>query len=303
VKIGLVGTGFWAEHCHSVALRDSDEFEFVGVWGRTHQATQRLADLRRVRPYVSVEALYRDVDAVAFAVPPDVQVELATSAVLLGKHLLLEKPISLDYPAARALERAVRESGCSSLVFLTSRFQPDIAAWLDEARKRRWTSASGNWICAVFGAGSPYLESRWRWDKGALWDMGPHALSIVLPILGAVVGVQAVAGAGDLVHLTLTHESGATSALSLTLRAHPKAAHTDFTVWGESGCATMPRASVVAQDALVTAVSVLADMIRRAATTHPCDVAFGAELVRILATAEWLLTSRADGKTPTLAAE
>ena len=32
---------------------------------------------------------------------------------------------------------------------------------------------------SIFEPGSPYGESEWRRSRGALWDIGPHALSIL----------------------------------------------------------------------------------------------------------------------------
>ena len=52
-------------------------------------------------PHCTVnEGLY---DAVAVAVPPDVQVPLAEQAAAAGRHLLLEKPTGLSLPVADRL--------------------------------------------------------------------------------------------------------------------------------------------------------------------------------------------------------
>src|ERR1035437_5099917 len=57
--------------------------------------------------------------------------------------------------------------------------------------------------------------------RGALWDIGPHALSILLPALGPVTHVVADRGLGDTVMVVLRHESGAASTMSLSLTAPP----------------------------------------------------------------------------------
>ena len=42
-----------------------------------------------------------------------------------------------------------------------------------------------------FEPGNPFGESPWRKAKGALWDIGPHALSVLLPVLGPAESVAA----------------------------------------------------------------------------------------------------------------
>ncbi|NEB08709.1 gfo/Idh/MocA family oxidoreductase, partial [Streptomyces coelicoflavus] len=72
---------------------------------------------------------------------------------------------------------------------------------------------------------SPFADSPWRREKGALWDVGPHALSVLLPVLGDARRVAAAApGPGDTVHLVLDHAGGASSTLTLSLTAPPAAA-------------------------------------------------------------------------------
>ena len=68
-----------------------------------------------------------------------------------------------------------------------------------------------------------------------MWDVGPHALARILPILGPVREVVAFAGARSTTHVLVRHESGTVSDLTLTLDA-PAAAGTFRTVlFGETG--------------------------------------------------------------------
>jgi hypothetical protein len=52
---------------------------------------------------------------------------------------------------------------------------------------------------------------------GALWDTGPHAVSLPSATLGEVVEVSATQGVGDLTTMTLLHRPGAISAVTLAL--------------------------------------------------------------------------------------
>src|SRR5919199_4106843 len=103
MRFGLVGTGPWATMAHGPGLVSVDEVELVGVWGRHADRARTLAQQLGARAYDDYGALLRDVEAVAFTVPPEVQSVMATEAAKAGKHLLLEKPVATSVSAAQAL--------------------------------------------------------------------------------------------------------------------------------------------------------------------------------------------------------
>ncbi|RDB48107.1 Gfo/Idh/MocA family oxidoreductase, partial [Tsukamurella tyrosinosolvens] len=86
VRIGLVGAGPWARETHAPALTAHPGVDFVGGWARDPAAAAELFP----RSFDSPAELFDAVDAVAFAVPPNVQAELAVEAARAGKHLVLD---------------------------------------------------------------------------------------------------------------------------------------------------------------------------------------------------------------------
>ncbi|WP_081240762.1 Gfo/Idh/MocA family protein [Streptomyces viridosporus] len=291
MRIGLLGTGPWAQAAHAPALSGHRDLDFVGVWGRRPEAARELAAPYGVRAYDDVDALFADVDAVAVALPPHVQAGLAARAARAGCHLLLDKPLAPTVAQGRAVVEAAEEAEVASVVFLTTRFQPEPEAWIaEQASLGGWFTGRAQWLGAVFTAdGNPFAASPWRREKGALWDVGPHALSVLLPVLGDARRVSAAAyGPGDTVHLVLDHVSGASSTLTLSLTAPPAAAGATVELRGASGVTLLPEASEGAVPALTRA----ADALLTAAgtgTPHPCDAAFALRITDILATAETLL--------------
>ncbi len=159
----------------------------------------------------------------AIALPPQSQAQLAVKAARAGRRLLLDKPLAATVADARAVAEAVEEAGVASVVFFTLRFDAGTAEWIArQAAAGEWFTGRADWYGAVFsGDASPYADSPWRREKGGLWDVGPHALSVLLPVLGDATEVHAARGPGDLVHLTLRHDSGASSTAVLTLTAPP----------------------------------------------------------------------------------
>ncbi|MFI8192601.1 Gfo/Idh/MocA family protein [Streptomyces sp. NPDC085946] len=294
MRIGLLGTGPWAQAAHAPALSGHGELDFVGVWGRRPQAAEELAGRHGTRAYDDVDALLADVDAVAVALPPDVQAGLAVRAARAGRHLLLDKPLAATVEQGRAVADAVREAGVASVVFFTTRFHPEPEAWIaEQARTGGWFTARAQWLGAVFTGDSPFAASPWRREKGALWDVGPHALSVLLPVLGDVRRVSAAAyGPGDTVHVVLDHAGGASSTLTLSLTAPPAAAGAAVELRGEAGVTLLPESSQGVVPALTGAADALLDAARTG-RPHPCDAAFGLRVTEVLAAAEALLTGGA----------
>jgi predicted dehydrogenase len=264
----------------------------VGVWGRNPAAAADLATSFGATAYEDFDALLADVDAVEFSVPPYVQSELALRAAHAGKHLLLEKPIALTPEASDALVAAVVQAGVASVVFFTARFQPDIRAWLGEVTSAGgWAGGHTTWIELAFSESSPW-NTPWRREKGGLWDLGPHVISLLWPTLGPVESVTADTGHGDLTHLVLHHQGGATSTATLSLGAPQAAEGFGLEIWGEQGRASLPRLADDSTGALRVALAELAGNARSGLTAHPCDVRFGAAVTRVLDQAQRAIDAR-----------
>ncbi len=288
LRFGLAGTGFWAREVHAKALAAHADVEFVGVYGRDLSHASLAAAPHGVTPYDDVDAFLADVDVVALALPPYVQAELALRAAEAGKHLLLEKPIALDLGAADRLVAAVEERGLSSVVFFTQRY---VAAWEDfllAAIAARPDGGRADWLSRQ-DSGSPYANSVWRRQYGALWDVGPHMLSQLVPALGPIVDIVGSRGAGDLVHLVFTHEGGATSRMSLSLTMPPGTVRVGVEFWADGGWLIQPEDPRDLGLAYARMIDELIANIGAGEIRHRCDVRFGRDVVEILTRCEAVL--------------
>ena len=296
MRFGLVGTGPWASMAHGPGLLAAGEVDLVGLWGRSRDKAESLSRTLGVTAYDDFHALLADVEAVAFAVPPDVQAELALVAARAGKHLLLDKPVALDVEDARALRDAAIAAGVASVVFFTDRFVDRSRAWFDEVGSTGgWRGGWLRWFSALQQPDNPFGASPWRHEHGALWDTGPHALSTMGAALGPIASLTAVGGRADLVTLVLRHQSGATSTVSLTQFAPPAAEGFEAVVWGESGLSNMPPRPA---GTLTGPYAVAADELVAAAKNHEphvVDVVFGTQVVELLADAQAQLAANGTG--------
>ena len=292
VKIGIVGTGYWTQLVHGAGALASPDWELSSVYGRSPDKAAAMAGTLSCGWTTDFDTLLEDVDALVFAVPPDVQAPLALRAARAGKHLLLEKPLALDVGAAEELAGVIADAGIANLVFFTRLWAAETVGWLDELRQTgSWETARYEHVMALpdeFLQGSP-----WRQQHGALWDVGPHALSVLERVLGPTVGVTALQGARDHVDLMLRHESGATSTAELCLTAPEGVNRSAILFSGRDGDARPDESSAAFTPvtACGAALSELADQARTG-RRGGVDAAYGAHVVRVLAAAQASLASR-----------
>lgn len=282
MRVGLFGTGHWAVRTQGAALAGHPEVDLVGVWGRDPGRAAAAAAEFGVPAFDDADELIAEVDAVSIALPPDVQATLAVRAARAGRHLLLDKPVALSTVAADAVVTAVEAASVASVVFFTHRFYSNVDTFVAEAGRQAWDGARVTMFASIFQPGNPYGGSPWRRERGGLWDIGPHALSVVLPLLGPVTEVVALHGPHEATYALLRHESGALSTLALTLDAPPGGTLGETVLYGASGAVTVPRGEGTAVAAFATAVSHLVANVSAGRTAHPCDVRFGRDVVAVL---------------------
>jgi len=214
VEVGLVGAGPWAERVHAPMLAAGPETRLTGVWARRPEAAQALAARHGVAAADSFEALLEGCEAVAFAVPPDVQATLATRAARAGRHLLLEKPLALTLDAARRLADAADTAGVITQLVLSYRFRADAEAFLDAASRFETFGARAAFLTGGSLTG-PYATP-WRREHGALLDLGPHVIDLLEAAMGPIADLSARGDPRRWTSLTCVHEGGAVSTAALS---------------------------------------------------------------------------------------
>ncbi|MGI5126404.1 Gfo/Idh/MocA family protein [Pseudonocardia sp. CA-107938] len=236
LRIGLVGGGHWARTVHAPALVAHPGVEFAAVWTRRPEAAAGLG-----APLAgSFAELVDAVDAVAFAVPPQVQAGLAIEAASAGRHLICEKPLAADVAGARKVVDAVAAAGVVSSVVLTLRHDAGVQEWLagfghqpaspDTVGLARWLSG------ALLGG--PYATSGWRAEpgNGAVLDLGPHVVDLLESALGPVVDIEwARYDEPDLWRFGLRHAGGARSTTVLSLRLPVDPSEIEIAAYGGAG--------------------------------------------------------------------
>lgn len=214
LRVGLVGSGPWAAAFHGPALLATPEVSLTAVWSPTRAHASTLARALGTTPVASFEALLGKVEAIAFAVAPAAQPELAMAAISAGRAVLLEKPLALTASAADELAGAVAASGVPAALALTYRLCPGVADFVHLARRDRPTLIGATFISGALRA-DRNSAAGWRYDRGIVVDIGSHVFDLVEAIGGAVTSVAACQGSAWTSTLC-EHATGAVSHVDLT---------------------------------------------------------------------------------------
>jgi predicted dehydrogenase len=128
IGVGVVGTGF-GQKIHIPGLQIHHRTEVVAVHHRDGEKGRTIAQAHGIpRACQTVEELVAlpEVQAVALSTPPFLHYEMAKVVLQAGKHLLLEKPTTLNVGEAVELYRLARGTG--AMVTLDFEFRC-VPAW------------------------------------------------------------------------------------------------------------------------------------------------------------------------------
>jgi predicted dehydrogenase len=115
VGLGIIGAGWIADWYYKAYQKLSSDITLVGALGNpTPAGKERLAKkcaLWNCKAYDSLEALLADpaIEAVAIFTPTNLHYEQARSALLAGKHVLVEKPVTLSASEDHELNKLAKE--------------------------------------------------------------------------------------------------------------------------------------------------------------------------------------------------
>ncbi|MGX5187685.1 Gfo/Idh/MocA family protein [Streptomyces avermitilis] len=209
-----MGAGPWAGAMHARMLAAGPETRLTAVWARRFDAARETAAPYGARAVASFEELLDSCEAVAFAVPPAIQAELAPLAAKMGKALLLEKPLGPDLPSAQRLTDAIDEAGVVSQLVLTKRYHPITRKFISAARQLDVAGARSCYLHGAFLGGD--FATTWRLEHGALLDLGPHLLDLLDASVGPIAHVRGTGDPRRWIELTCEHTNGAVSQASLS---------------------------------------------------------------------------------------
>jgi len=239
IKLGIVGFGRVVEVIHLPLLKKFPLIEVCGVFDITPQRLS-LAARRGFATYSRLdEMLAADLDAVLIATPHASHADLAGKFLQAGKHVLLEKPVTVTGAEALALQSTAAAHGKLVSVFHNRRYDRDfklVRQAIDEGvlgnvsfvERRHQMFGSG----ASFGVKS--FRPTWREERayggGALLDWGVHLLDQLLnaglgkciEVRSAIMGISRRQGdVEDYVYADLLTDRSIRMMMEVNFSSHP----------------------------------------------------------------------------------
>ncbi len=131
VRIGVVGVGHLGQY-HVKKFLGIPNCTFVGVHDKNPVRAQEISASLKVRAFDTYEELLDNVDAIDIAATTTYHYELAKTALLKGKHVFLEKPITSVLEQANEIVKLADERNLKIQVGHIERYNPVILQVEDE---------------------------------------------------------------------------------------------------------------------------------------------------------------------------
>ncbi len=209
LRFGVIGWGYWGPKI----ARNLDSLSHAAVTMVADTDASRFTNLAVNQPWIQtttlIEDIFRsDVDAIVIATPVSTHFQLAREALLHGKHVLVEKPLTANVTEAEELVALAQKQQRILMVGHTFEYNPAV----NELRKLVQSGELGKIYCIEAERVNLGL---FRNDINVIWDLAPHDISILLYLLAQRperIKVQAHAhvqsNIEDVAHLDLEFADG-----------------------------------------------------------------------------------------------
>ncbi len=196
VGFGLIGCGRIAPR-HAQSLQELPGARLVAVADIIESRAQRLGKEYGVDFYQDYRYLLErpDIDVVNVCVPSGLHAQVAIDVARAGKHVLVEKPISLSLESADEMIATARSSGVKLGVVLQNRYNPPMQALYQAVQEGLLGRLLlGNATVRWFRPQEYYEDGwhgTWAMDGGALMNQSIHHIDALQWLMGDVESVSA----------------------------------------------------------------------------------------------------------------
>jgi len=247
-RIGLVGCGRISK-THFDALARVDGLTLSGVADTDVDRARAAGESQRVPWYRSVDELLAagNVDIVAVCTPSGLHSAHGVAVARAGKHVVVEKPMSISLEQADALVHACDQAGVQLFVVKQNRLNPPIQLLkraIDKGRFGRIYLAN---VTVRWQRPQEYYDAEpwrgtWEFDGGAIMNQASHYVDLIQWLVGPVESVMAKTAtqarrieAEDSGIGILKFRSGALGVIEVNVLTYPRNLEGSITLLGEKG--------------------------------------------------------------------
>jgi predicted dehydrogenase len=186
VRVGLIGYGYAGKTFHAPLIQTVAGLELTVV-GSSKRDTV-LADFPGVTVCSNVEeaATHPEVDLLVIASPNESHYPLAAAALHAGKHVVVDKPFTVNLADARSLVQLAEQRGKLLSVFHNRRWDSEVLA--AKAIVESGVLGEISHFETHIDRFRPQVRQRWREQTGpgaGLWfDLGPHLIDQAVQLFG-----------------------------------------------------------------------------------------------------------------------
>lgn len=207
-RVGVAGTGSLGFH-HARLLKDLSGAEFKGFYESSRERSAFVAGELEARAHESLDSLLSEVDALSIAVPTSAHFDVARAAIAAGKHVLIEKPITVTIAQADELLDMARRQGVMVQIGHIERFNRAIRAAMPYVDGPLFLDSDR--LAPFSPRGS---------DVAVVLDLMIHDIDLLLSLVGAKVRDVAAAGIPvltpfvDIANARITFDNGAVATIT-----------------------------------------------------------------------------------------
>ena len=184
IRWAVIGAGGIADRRTIPAIVKNKDSVLVAVMDRVSAVAEKIGAKYSVPYFTEEEEMLKsiDCDAVYIGTPVMCHIEQALTALRYGKHVFVEKPISLNAEEAERLVNAFKATGKQITVGYMMKYHNLHA----QAKSLIQNDAIGqvNSVRAQFTCWYPDIPNAWRQKKslgggGAIMDLGVHCIELL----------------------------------------------------------------------------------------------------------------------------
>jgi predicted dehydrogenase len=190
-NVGIIGYS-WAAGAHIDAINKTSKAKVTALCSSRNLDPREISARHggKIRCYTDLAEMLsdRDLDVVSICSYPADHAKQAVMAARAGKHLIIEKPVALNWGDCLSVKEAVEEAGVKTCVCFECRYSSQlttIKAFIDQGLLGQIHYGEVDYY---HGIGPWYGQYRWNIKKDAagssLLSAGCHALDALLLFMG-----------------------------------------------------------------------------------------------------------------------
>ncbi len=203
LKVGVIGVGHLGK-VHARLWKEVEGAELIGIYDNNSAEAERFAAEIETKNFANIDSLLDAVECLSIVTPTIYHFEVAKQAIVKGKHVLIEKPITTTIAEAEELCALAKTAGVSIQVGHIERFNPALLAVEQYIHNPRFFESHR--LAQFKPRGT---------DVAVVLDLMIHDIDVILSLVDSEVksidasGISVVSDEIDIANARITFKNGA----------------------------------------------------------------------------------------------